>query len=97
MTHLHTDVGPPPTARRQVRILLAVLVSPFAVATVVGLVALWPMHRSVDVPAAIGPQPERAEAVLVRVTRGPCSGTSDDPQASLCASATAHSDGSAPR
>jgi uncharacterized membrane protein len=89
MTHLHADVGPRPAARRLVRILLALLVTPFAVATVVGLFILWPDHRSVDVPAAIGAQPERAEAVLVRVTRAPCSGTSDDPRTPLCSSATA--------
>src|SRR5207244_4435447 len=89
MTHIHADVAPRPAARRQVRILLAILVTPFAVATVVGLIVLWPAHSSVHVPAAIGPQPERAEAVLVRVTRAPCSGTSDDPQAPLCWSATA--------
>jgi uncharacterized membrane protein len=89
MTHLHAQAGPRPAARRQVRILLAVLVTPFAVATVVGLIVLWPAHRSVDVPSAIGPQPERAEAVLVRVTRAPCPGTSDDPATPLCSSATA--------
>jgi uncharacterized membrane protein len=89
MTHLHAQAGPRPAARRHVRILLAVLVTPFAVATVVGLVVLWPAHRSVAVPAAIGPQPERAEAVLVRVTRAPCPGSSDEPATPLCSSATA--------
>jgi uncharacterized membrane protein len=89
MTHLHGDAGPPPAARRQVRILLAVLVAPFAVATVIGLIVLWPADRSVEVPEAVGPQPERAEAVLVRVTRAPCSGTADDPEAIPCMSATA--------
>ncbi len=83
MTHVHGDAGPLPGARRQVRILLAVLVAPFAAATVIGLIALWPADRSGEIPETIGPQPERAEAVLVRVTRAPCSGTADDPGAPL--------------
>lgn len=89
MTHLHGDAGPRPAARRQVRILLTLLVAPFAVATVVGLFILWPAHGSVEVPAAIGPQPERAEAVLLSVTRAPCSGTLDDPGGPPCSTATA--------
>ena len=93
MTHIHSDAGPRPAARRQVRTLLAVLVAPFAAATVIGLIALWPADRSVDVPEAIGPAPERAEAVVVRVMRAPCPGTeespADDPAAELCTSATA--------
>jgi uncharacterized membrane protein len=89
MAHVHADVGPRPAARRQVRILLALLVTPFALATIVGLVVLWPADRPVEVPEAIGPQPERAEAVLVRVTRVPCSGTVDDPGAPPCTTATA--------
>jgi uncharacterized membrane protein len=89
MTHLHTDAGPRPGARRQVRILLAALITPFAVATATGLFVLWPAHRHVEVPAAIGPQPERAEAVLRQVTRAPCSGTLDDPGSPPCTTATA--------
>ncbi|MEW6474824.1 MAG: YibE/F family protein [Actinomycetota bacterium] len=89
MSHVHADAGPRPAARRQVRILLAVLVTPFAVATAVGLILLWPSPGSVEVPAEIGPPPERAEAVLERVTRGPCPGTEDEPGAALCSSATA--------
>jgi uncharacterized membrane protein len=89
MTHLHGDAGPRPAARRQVRILLAALIAPFAAATVIGLIVLWPADRSVEVPEAVGPQPERAEAVLVRVTSGPCSGTVDDPGATPCMTATA--------
>ncbi|HYH52095.1 MAG TPA: YibE/F family protein [Acidimicrobiia bacterium] len=88
MAHVHGEVILRPAARRQVRILLALLVAPFAVATVVGLVVLWPDRTSVDVPEAIGPAPERAEAVLERVTRAPCPGT-EDPDASACWSATA--------
>jgi len=89
MTHLHGDAGPLPSARRQVRILLAVLVAPFAAATVIGLIVLWPTDRSVEVPETVGPQPERAEAVLMSVTRVACSGADDDPGAPLCTSATA--------
>ncbi|MGH9010668.1 MAG: YibE/F family protein, partial [Acidimicrobiia bacterium] len=88
MTHLHADVGPRPAARRQVRTLLAVLVTPFALATVAGLILLWPAGDSVDVPAVIGPPPERAEAVVVRVTRTPCSGTAEGREIPLCSSAT---------
>jgi hypothetical protein len=89
MTHLHTYAGPRPGARRQVRILLAALITPFAAATVVGLFVLWPAHGHVEVPTAIGPQPERAEAVLSQVTRAPCSGGAEDPAAPPCTSATA--------
>jgi uncharacterized membrane protein len=89
MIHVHADVGPRPGARRQVRILLAVLVTPFAVATFVGLVVLWPGGRSTEVPAELGPPPQRAEAVLVRVARAPCSGTADEPGAPTCSTATA--------
>ena len=89
MTHLHAHAAPRPGARRQVRILLAALIIPFAVATAVGLVVLWPANRHVEVPAAVGPQPERAEAVLRQVTRAPCSGTADDPGSPPCTSATA--------
>ena len=89
MSHVHADAGPRPAARRQVRILLAVLVTPFAVATVIGLISLWPADRAVEVPEAIGPQPERAEAVIVRVSHAPCAGAAEDPAGELCTSASA--------
>ena len=88
MTHIHADVGPRPAARRQVRILLAALIAPFAVATVVGLALLWPAHSSVPVPEAIGPQPRRAEAVVLRASPVPCPGADAD-QPPDCSAVTA--------
>src|SRR5688572_1996104 len=47
--HLHRDHAPPPPApasRRTVRVIAAVLV-PIAVATVVAMVMLWPSHNRI--------------------------------------------------
>jgi uncharacterized membrane protein len=60
-----------------IRRLLAIIVAPFALATVVGLVVLWPSHSSVPVPPEIGPQPLRAEAVVLSTSPGPCPGTGE--------------------
>ena len=77
MSHSHAALGPRPAARRQVRILLGVVIAPFAVATVVGLLLLWPERSSVPVPDAIGPQPVRAEAVVLRASPVPCPGADE--------------------
>ena len=76
MSHDHGDAGPRPGTRRQVRVLLAIIVVPFGVATVVGLVLLWPAHSSVRVPPELA-QPRRAEAVVLTTTPGPCPGSRD--------------------
>lgn len=88
MHHHHAAPGPRPGARRQVRTLLAVIVAPFAVATVVGLVALWPDRGSVPVPDAIGPQPLRAEAKVLSAEAVPCPGADAD-QPPECLAVTA--------
>ena len=74
--HAHGDAGPPPAARRQVRMLLAIIIVPFGMATVIGLLVLWPAHSSVRVPPELA-QPRRAEAVVLTTTPGPCPGARD--------------------
>jgi uncharacterized membrane protein len=55
--HQHRHDSAP--ADRRARVLLAALLGPFAVATIVGLVLLWPSHRQYPVPVqfqAVGGQ-----------------------------------------
>jgi uncharacterized membrane protein len=84
----HAAPGPRPTARRQVRILLAIIVVPFAVATAVGLAVLWPARSSVPVPDAIGPQPLRAEARVLETSPAACPGA-EEGQPPDCSAVTA--------
>lgn len=86
MMHDHGDAGPRPAARRQVRVLLAIIVVPFGLATVAGLVLLWPSHASVSVPPELA-QPRRAEAVVVTAARGPCPWQEDGPPDCLLSTA----------
>jgi uncharacterized membrane protein len=76
MTHAHGNIGPRLAARRQVRMLLAIIVVPFLLATVAGLVLLWPTHSTVSVPESLA-QPRRAEAVVLTTKLGPCPGLED--------------------
>lgn len=76
--HHHDPV--PVSPRTERRLLLAV--TPFAVATVLGLMLLWPGGRELPVQeAAIGAQ-ERYQARIVGVERGPCDDASQ--QTFLC-------------
>jgi uncharacterized membrane protein len=66
MAHAHGPVAPSPARTR--RILAAVIV-PLAVATVVGMVLLWPSER----PASVGgEQPPRRDATVTAVQPQPC-------------------------
>jgi uncharacterized membrane protein len=91
MAHSHAASaapGPRPAARRQVRILLAVVVAPFALATAVGLAALWPDRSSIPVPEAIGPQPLRAQAIVLGTSPVACPGE-EEGEPPGCAAVTA--------
>src|SRR5688572_13875908 len=84
----HAAPGPKtPRARRQVRILLTIIVVPFALATVAGLAVLWPARSSVPVPEAIGPQPLRAEAKVLETAPVACPGA-DEGQPPDCSAVT---------
>ena len=75
--HLHRDHAPPaPASRRTVRVIAAVLV-PIAVATVVAMVMLWPSHDRIGDDGATGDAP-RFEAVVVSVVQEPCPSAPDD-------------------
>lgn len=57
------------------RLLLGALLAPFLVATVAGLVVLWPEDATPPIPDVIGPPANLADATVSRVERRPCAGT----------------------
>ncbi|MGI8759423.1 MAG: YibE/F family protein [Acidimicrobiales bacterium] len=76
-THAHGHGGRPGSSPR-VRGLLAALLAPFLIATVAGLVVLWPAAEVVDLAPELGAPAELFDARVVSVTRGPCSGAPAD-------------------
>ncbi len=82
MAHSHSH-GRPRRAPRPARLLLALLLAPFVLATGVGLAVLWPDDPTPPVPDAIGPPAELFDGTVTRLTRGPCVGT-DESQDVTC-------------
>jgi uncharacterized membrane protein len=74
MGHSHGGTKGDPAPRRT-RWLLGLLVAPFALATFVALLLLWPEDASPPVPDFIGPPAELADATVRSVDLGPCEGT----------------------
>ena len=68
--HSHS-AAPPPPADPRVRRLLAIALAPFAVAVLVGLVALWP-HERVHASSVAGPPQDLIDATVVRTELRPC-------------------------
>ena len=68
--HSHS-AAPPPPADPRVRRLLAIALAPFAVAVLVGLVALWP-HERVQATSVAGPPQDLIDATVVRTELRPC-------------------------
>ncbi|MGH8999538.1 MAG: YibE/F family protein [Acidimicrobiia bacterium] len=77
-SHRHERRSVP--ADRHTRWLLGGLLAPFVVATLVGLVALWPDDATPPVPNFIGPPAELADGTVTRLVRGPCEGTEESRQ-----------------
>ncbi len=74
--HAHHVDGDDPRSRaadRAVRRLLLVVITPLAVATLVGLVLLWP-GRDPEVPPEVGPPATAVKAIVERATFGTCPG-----------------------
>ncbi len=59
------------------RALLAVALVPFVLATLVGLVLLWPSTTTTDVLAGSAPD-ELVRAVVISTERAPCAGTDEE-------------------
>jgi uncharacterized membrane protein len=81
--HLHDDEPPPPASNR-VRILLAALLIPFAIAAVAGTILLYPFGGHPDTKKPAG-TPVRG--VVTAAVTGPCSGkvqVGDQPGNSDC-------------
>ena len=71
--HGHDGAG---TASARTRRLLALALAPFVLATVVGLVVLWPSATTSDVLAGSAPD-ELVRAEITSADRGPCAGTDE--------------------
>jgi uncharacterized membrane protein len=67
------DLGPTQTAR--VRRLLAIAMAPFLLATLVGIVALWPAHARHRLPAGLDTPVELVDATVTNVVSSACQGT----------------------
>jgi uncharacterized membrane protein len=69
------------------RLLLLVLVVPLLLATVLGLVVLWPADANPPTPDFMGGPAKLADATVVKVDRRPCGGGTDattNDKAALC-------------
>ncbi len=74
-THTHTSgEGRRPSSERSRR-LLAVLLAPFLLATVVGTLVLWPGDEAPDLGSELGAPGELFDGRVVGVERGACTGT----------------------
>ncbi len=74
--HSHS-AAPAPPADPRVRRLLAIALAPFAVAVLVGLVALWP-HEGIHGTGASGPPQDLIDATVVRTELRPCARVGGD-------------------
>ena len=79
-------------ATTRARLLLGLLVVPFAVGTAVGLVVLWPEDATPPAPDFIGPPAQLVDASVLRVERRPCRGT-EEAQGVRCQAVTARLSG----
>jgi uncharacterized membrane protein len=78
MGHSHggtTDT--PARVHARARLLLLALVVPLLLATVLGLVVLWPADASPPTPDFMGGPAKLAEGTVVKVDRRPCGGSGD--------------------
>ena len=82
MGHAHTGSGP--TSER-VPVALAVALAPFVVATLLGLLVLWPGETGTDL-GGLGAPSDLVDATVVATTRGACEGTPTEAEI-LCTSA----------
>lgn len=76
--HAHVPSEARGPASGRTRTLLAVLLAPFLVATVAGVVALWPSGGNSRLSPDLGAPEEVYDARVVSVQRGPCTGTTPD-------------------
>jgi uncharacterized membrane protein len=74
MGHGHGGSHAAPAPRRT-RWLLGLLVAPFALATFIAVLLLWPEDASPPVPDFIGPPAELADGTVRSVDTDPCAGT----------------------
>ena len=72
--HAHSaDINRPPSSHRA-RWVLTLLLLPFAVATAIGVVVLWPGGGESPLAPALGAPQELFDAQIVAVERGACTG-----------------------
>jgi uncharacterized membrane protein len=76
------------------RLLLGLLVVPFALATAAGLAILWPDDATPPAPDFIGPPAHLADALVLKAERRPCAGT-EEAQGVRCQAVTARLSGGA--
>jgi uncharacterized membrane protein len=74
MGHSHGGNDEKARVHARARLLLAVLVVPLLLATVLGLVVLWPADASPPTPDFMGGAAKLADATVVKVDRRPCGG-----------------------
>ena len=70
--HLHLPDRPRQQASPRIRVLLSVALVPIVVATIVGLVALWPESRTHSLPGEAGPPTDLTDATVTSVVSKPC-------------------------
>jgi uncharacterized membrane protein len=76
--HTHGSSGARRPASDRTRRLLAVVLAPFLVAAVIGMLVLWPGDAGPELDASLGAPQELYDARVVTVERGACTGTSPD-------------------
>jgi uncharacterized membrane protein len=69
--HRHAP-DPPQRASPRTRVLLLAALVPLVLATIAGLVALWPENRTKSLPGDIGPTADLVNATVTSVTSAPC-------------------------
>jgi uncharacterized membrane protein len=77
-THAHLHTGDDPPAPPRARRVLLALLAPLVLATVVGLVVLWPSEVRPDLSAELGAPDDLVDARVVGLERGPCPGTPEE-------------------
>ena len=70
--HPHPPDRPRQQASPRIRVLLSVALVPIVVATLVGLVALWPESRTHSLPGDAGVPAESTDATVTSVVSKPC-------------------------
>jgi uncharacterized membrane protein len=71
----HVDHVDPGTLPQHVRRALAIAVAPFALATLIAVVVLWPAHTHPKAPAALGQADQLVNATVEQVDATPCPGS----------------------